>query len=890
LKDKKTQFGVNSQISIEISIWRRNPRIRPSALFDLFRGVSQLSSTTKSILVACAWLLTQPSMLRAQDAEPSGHSAAADAAAAAAEDALAAFEGIDDDAFAISDEDLRKAILNHQEKSYAQTPPELRQWFLDLRKELERRNIGGASRAIASQYSLPAKPVRRLIESWGRVQAKSYTFFGTEPNAIRRRERLVHDLSAALEATASSPILLQFAAYTLHDANFCDASLSALPMPADDRAAALRMVGNVTGCPEPLFEAARADNTHRIADIALLDRIIGDPGALTLWLLRDEAVNRVAPEDRKLFILAMTRKAIVGALKLASLSRALALYDALGEADQRTLLWGMPEQIRVMIDGLPVTLDGRAAGEPQTSLAAALFSMGRKDEARAVIQADPNLPSIRALTECRYAARTSDQAEKAFKACADDGSDELETLNVDDLVLLWAIDEPDSDPYPLLENGFTDDFSSFDAPMAQIHCALFNEAVAGKLCANARRSVAYRLQDNSNEEEESQANKAAISSLDLDGIEDINAMLERERDAAIAAFKDSESTLRFADRPAIEPIVPSFQQHRLTADLVTDRSALAARADEEEEDADPAFPKDWAALPNGFRAVRWERDGQRAIVISVSNAFDRGGEVGRGGYWVHLSQDGGRSWAKPLYTGLAAFFPYVVMPDSKLPMLNGERLQIEVEYALLDTSSISYPPVGLRTLRRETDLWIDVPIEMLSRDSNDDGVTDLAAEHLLIDGPTETKPFLIGSDAGSCTDKSTDTITELRSHILRTLTGIDEMAVIEPIDRPAETPVSIGMPGLGADGSWPLFVKAKMADMACMAPLPMPVLIYDEKGEDALQRRSPDFRLLELPSLVMNREKTRGYAIWSAGWTGGTLLFWKKDGKWRFDTISSWIT
>ncbi|KPH62599.1 hypothetical protein ACLIMP_24605 [Novosphingobium aerophilum] len=198
--------------------------------------------------------------------------------------------------------------------------------------------------------------------------------------------------------------------------------------------------------------------------------------------------------------------------------------------------------------------------------------------------------------------------------------------------------------------------------------------------------------------------------------------------------------------------------------------------------------------------------------------------------------------------------------------------------------------MGLRTLRKEANLWLDIPIDVLTKDSNGDGVSDLVAAHLGIDVHADEAPFVVGSDATTCNQSATDPVTTVRRKVLLMLTGIDEAAIREPIDRAPNAPLFSGISRVSSGEKWPLFVKGRPADLACMVQLPMPVLVYGAKGEEALQRRSPDFRLIELPALVMNREKSRGYAICSSGWAGGTILFWLEDGAWRFETISSWIT
>ena len=76
------------------------------------------------------------------------------------------------------------------------------------------------------------------------------------------------------------------------------------------------------------------------------------------------------------------------------------------------------------------------------------------------------------------------------------------------------------------------------------------------------------------------------------------------------------------------------------------------------------------ALPvEPYQAARVARgEGDDWYVVYASHALDPVGEVSRGGYWLARSQDGGKTWAAAWYLGLQEYFPYVVAPDSLLPI------------------------------------------------------------------------------------------------------------------------------------------------------------------------------------------------------------------------------
>src|SRR4029077_13350111 len=78
------------------------------------------------------------------------------------------------------------------------------------------------------------------------------------------------------------------------------------------------------------------------------------------------------------------------------------------------------------------------------------------------------------------------------------------------------------------------------------------------------------------------------------------------------------------------------------------------------------------APPKGFAAVRVESDSAgRVAAIGVSQDYDPIGEISPGAYWIVLSSDGGKTWGRPLYTGLRVNQPYVVRELSALPLFDG---------------------------------------------------------------------------------------------------------------------------------------------------------------------------------------------------------------------------
>jgi hypothetical protein len=138
-------------------------------------------------------------------------------------------------------------------------------------------------------------------------------------------------------------------------------------------------------------------------------------------------------------------------------------------------------------------------------------------------------------------------------------------------------------------------------------------------------------------------------------------------------------------------------------------------------------------LPAGFTPVRAERQQEELAVIARSEAYDpRSLRAEDGGYWVLRSGDGGKTWRRPLYTGLRVNLPYTVREESALPLQAGDRLQVEVEIKPLDLE-LAYTAAELARRPGESGIYLEIPFADLERDSDGDGLTDLAEQRLLTD-------------------------------------------------------------------------------------------------------------------------------------------------------------
>jgi hypothetical protein len=273
--------------------------------------------------------------------------------------------------------------------------------------------------------------------------------------------------------------------------------------------------------------------------------------------------------------------------------------------------------------------------------------------------------------------------------------------------------------------------------------------------------------------------------------------------------------------------------------------------------------------------------------------------VSAGGYWVHQSHDGGRTWEDPLYTGLAERFPYVVREHSKLSLFDGDTLNVEVDIEQIDTASISYPPVGLRSKRHAKDLFLRIPISALKQDSDGDGLADIVEKHLLLD------PQKADSDGDGIAD-GRDSLPNVPRSSGEDPTHGAMAAVIEKMFDVRMAPIIEGIePGEGADRlgqefktirmghtlsvEHPIFIEGNATDFATLNPSRM-VLVYNKPQILQLRRMTPDFHTVSFAPLIVNEKGNRAYLIWSNGWAGGTFRLIREGKQWTVFSISQWIS
>lgn len=573
-------------------------------------------------------------------------------------------------------------------------------------------------------------------------------------------------------------------------------------------------------------------------------------------LLRPSALNQIAQGSRDAVHADIARYKLGKLFDLGLLDDAIKFGESLTPQIQELALKRPGEKIRTNIGGFNLQTPLYQGAAETVDYAAALALAGRPAEARAVLNLIAPAAKRQEVRDCLDAGKDKCSV-----------GDQATEIPLGALLVDHFLNQPDADPYLFVESQAVL-APSITGGAALLFCGLKLRPDEQQECQRARYTIASALA----EKEYDDSDRALWATMRRVG----GAEFETARAgyaAKLPAMGPVEEPKRDWSRTSVDPAPIPFRELPLPAD------ALAKKP------SDGVGPKGFGELPDGFTLVRIERAGQRAAAVTLSQRFDPNGEVSGGGYWLHLSNDGGKSWEEPLYTGLAEHFPYIVPARARLPMLAGDRIHLEVEEALIDTATISYPPVGTRLKRKRKDIYLDVSIADLRKDSDNDGLSDIAARHLLLDQPTtKGTPFVVGQEK-DCSAPSAETLARLE--ILKKIFQVETQGLIEPVGPKKEL-----------TGPWrkslptkkpPIFLKANPNDYRCVV-LDRPMIVYSETDHERLRRHSPDFQLIEMPPIRWNRDHTRGFVNWSMGWAGGTYRLIREGSGWKLESISEWVS
>lgn len=301
--------------------------------------------------------------------------------------------------------------------------------------------------------------------------------------------------------------------------------------------------------------------------------------------------------------------------------------------------------------------------------------------------------------------------------------------------------------------------------------------------------------------------------------------------------------------------------------------------------------------------VRAEQADDGWVVIYLSHALDPVGEMSGGGYWAVRSPDGER-WEEPVYLGIQQFFPYDIARTSALPIVDGDRLRLEVSVREIDRASITFPPIGLRASRAEDGLYLDFDWAALTADTDRDGLTDVAEHRMGLSA------YSRDTDGDGVEDglDSLPTVAfvpspegyELGLELIETLYGYERGALIvgaPRTDAEDQAPPSIedmltaamGQPQTAIDPASTLFLEGDPQLFASLR-LPFRLIIQTRVEVERLSSEYGVFYAAGIRWMFEDARSGRRFIIWDASWVGGSFILQKTPEGYEKVVVSQWIT
>jgi hypothetical protein len=319
-----------------------------------------------------------------------------------------------------------------------------------------------------------------------------------------------------------------------------------------------------------------------------------------------------------------------------------------------------------------------------------------------------------------------------------------------------------------------------------------------------------------------------------------------------------------------------------TAD-VWHEQPLPASATPETSTYRPASDGPLAVITEGLpgQLLQIVGDGRRRVEIRTSQALDPVGEVSAGGYWLRISEDGGQHYGTPLYSGLRVMQPYLLRPGARLASLSGDTLRLDAQLWEQDVRELRFPPQAATALRRRDGVRLQTTLSELARDSDGDGLSDIAERAMLLD---PDRPDSDGDGIGDADDPLPNVARRNDADAL----GQALQAAL-PLLLSTETPRSAAAPDGTALGHGARFVVGDPAPFAALRSRER-LIVLSRTDAARVARKRGVFLPLEIELLQLDHAGRRGLLIWSNRWSGGVIELRRENGHWTASSAGHYVT
>lgn len=278
--------------------------------------------------------------------------------------------------------------------------------------------------------------------------------------------------------------------------------------------------------------------------------------------------------------------------------------------------------------------------------------------------------------------------------------------------------------------------------------------------------------------------------------------------------------------------------------------------------------------------VRWE--------LYESKDYDPSGEVPAAGFWLRRSALGDGS-SRSYYLGIKEHSPFELV-TSNTPLVRDGELHLLVRRAAIDPRQISFPPVGLQMQHGKQMYDLSARLDDILRDSDGDGLTDLAEQQLLLD------PHNTDSDGDGVPDGE-DALPDVASVSHPTQRQMAFATALAFATRQSDLAISVLVPGTKVfeqrrlTDEATLFVIADPADMGAILTRHR-IVVLPLSLDQKLLASHPGFGVFYPMriSLRLLGDGTYAEVVYSFGWTGGTLALHWDGNSWHIGSRGKWVT
>ncbi len=289
----------------------------------------------------------------------------------------------------------------------------------------------------------------------------------------------------------------------------------------------------------------------------------------------------------------------------------------------------------------------------------------------------------------------------------------------------------------------------------------------------------------------------------------------------------------------------------------------------------------------GKQAIRCIDVGATHWELAMSQDYDPTGEVPAAGFWLRRSGSS-ESSVTAYYLGLKEHRPYELAPSAD-PLIVEDELRLVVKRAEIDPEEIAFPPIGL-TIESDKSLFeIRASLADIIRDSDEDGLTDLAEQQLLLDasdpdtdddGEVDATDALPNVAFNPDADSRKGAFAAALAHLLGQ--GDDAISFLVPASKQFVRRRS--------SDERTLFVVTDPENLSGLVSDRRIIVLPESLTRKALDQH-PAFAVFYPMRLSLRMlDERHAILIHNSGWVGGTLALEWHEGHWRVGVLGAWIT